>query len=208
MQSKFFRFRVHAFILGLAGLLLAACVSPTTLINTWRDSAYREPPFKRVLVIGFGEDGANRRVFEDEFSRSLVAAGVAAIPSYTLGSGVSETDLIKVKEMVARSGADGVLTTRLIGVDKRVNVFPGQVMVMPAAGYRRSFYGYYSSAMVMPPSTYNYDVVTLETNLWHVVGESLVWSGTTETFAPEDARKSSAEFAGVIVRALRGQGLL
>jgi hypothetical protein len=208
MLSRHFHLRLRAFALGVAGLLLAACVSPTTLINTWRDNDHREPPFKRVLVIGFGEDGANRRVFEDEFSRSLLAAGVTAIPSYTLGSGVSETDLAKVKEMVARSGADGVLTTRLIGVDKRVNVFPGQVMVMPAAGYRRSFYGYYSSAMVMPPSTYNYDVVTLETNLWHVVGESLVWSGTTETFAPEDARKSSAEFAGVIVHALRGQGLL
>ncbi|MDQ5915470.1 MAG: hypothetical protein QG584_1361 [Pseudomonadota bacterium] len=192
----------------LIGLLLAACSAQTQLTNTWRDTEFRGMPFKRVLVIGFGEDGANRRVFEDEFSKSLQAAGVSAIPSYTLGSGVSETDIEKVKAMVARSGADGVLTTRLVGIDKRVNVYPGQVMVMPAVGYRRGFYNYYSSAMVMPPSTYNYEVVTLETNLWQVVGEHLVWSGTTETFAPEDARKSSAEFARVIVGALRGQGLL
>ena len=192
----------------LIGLLLAACSAQTQLTNTWRDTEFRGMPFKRVLVIGFGEDGANRRVFEDEFSKSLQAAGVSAIPSYTLGSGVSETDIEKVKAMVARSGADGVLTTRLVGIDKRVNVYPGQVMVMPAVGYRRGFYNYYSSAMVMPPSTYNYEVVTLETNLWQVVGEHLVWSGTTETFAPEDARKSSAEFAKVIVGALRGQGLL
>ncbi|MDQ5945250.1 MAG: hypothetical protein QG592_170 [Pseudomonadota bacterium] len=192
----------------LIGLLLAACSAQTQLTNTWRDTEFRGVPFKRVLVIGFGEDGANRRVFEDEFSKSLQAAGVSAIPSYTLGSGVSETDIEKVKAMVARSGADGVLTTRLVGIDKRVNVYPGQVMVMPAVGYRRGFYNYYSSAMVMPPSTYNYEVVTLETNLWQVVGEHLVWSGTTETFAPEDARKSSAEFARVIVGALRGQGLL
>jgi hypothetical protein len=192
----------------LIGLLLAACSAQTQLTNTWRDTEFRGVPFKRVLVIGFGEDGANRRVFEDEFSKSLQAAGVSAIPSYTLGSGVSETDIEKVKAMVERSGADGVLTTRLVGIDKRVNVYPGQVMVMPAVGYRRGFYNYYSSAMVMPPSTYNYEVVTLETNLWQVVGEHLVWSGTTETFAPEDARKSSAEFARVIVGALRGQGLL
>lgn len=189
-------------------LLLAACAAQTKLTNTWRDSEFQGAPFKRVLVIGFGEDGANRRVFEDEFSKSLQAAGVSAIPSYTLGAGVSEADIEKVKAMVARSGADGVLTTRLVGIDKRVNVYPGQVMVMPAVGYRRGFYNYYSSVMVTPPTTYNYDVVTLETNLWQVVGEHLIWSGTTETFAPEDARKSSAEFARVIVGALRGQGLL
>jgi hypothetical protein len=189
-------------------LLLAACAAQTKLTNTWRDSEFQGAPFKRVLVIGFGDDGANRRVFEDEFSKSLQAAGVSAIPSYTLGSGVSEADIEKVKAMVTRSGADGVLTTRLVGIDKRVNVYPGQVMVMPSVGYRRGFYSYYSSAMVTPPTTYNYDVVTLETNLWQVVGEHLIWSGTTETFAPEDARKSSAEFARVIVGALRGQGLL
>jgi hypothetical protein len=192
----------------LACLLLAACSAQTQLTNTWRDTEFRGVPFKRVLVIGFGEDGANRRVFEDEFSKRLQAAGVSAIPSYTQGSGVSEADLEKVKAMVARSGADGVLTTRLVGIDKRVNVYPGQVMVMPALGYRRGFYNYYSSVVVMPPSTYNYEVVTLETNLWRVVGESLVWSGTTETFAADDARKSAAEFASVIVGALRGQGLL
>ena len=85
----------------LIGLLLAACSAQTQLTNTWRDTEFRGVPFKRVLVIGFGEDGANRRVFEDEFSKSLQAAGVSAIPSYTLGSGVSETDIEKVKAMVA-----------------------------------------------------------------------------------------------------------
>ena len=48
--------------------------------------------------------------------------------------------------------------------------------------------------------------MTLETNLWQVVGEHLVWSGTTESFAPSDAREASATFADVIVK--RGQGLL
>jgi hypothetical protein len=192
----------------LAAAALLACAAQTRLTQTWKETAFHGGPFKRVLVIGFGQDGATRRIFEDEFAGRLQAAGVAAIPSYTLAPGVNETDLSIVKDMVARSGADGVLTTRLVGIDKRVNVHPGQVIVTPVLGYRRNFYGYYSSTMVIPPSTYQYEVVTLETNLWQIAGESLVWSGTTETFAPDDVRESSVEFAGVIINALRGQGLL
>lgn len=195
-------------VLVLATLLLTACAGNTQITNTWRDTEFSGSRFQRVLVMGFGEDGANRRVFEDQFVRTLLAAGVSAIPSYTFVSGLTETDLPRVKEAVAKSGADGVLTTRLVGVDKRVAVYPGQPVFVPAVGYRRGFYRYYTSVMVTPPTTYNYEVVTLETNLWQAVGEHLVWSGTTESFAPENAREISEELADVIVKALRAQGLL
>lgn len=195
-------------LLALLMLLVSACATNTRITNSWRDADYAGERFQRVLVMGFGEDGANRRVFEDQFVRTLQAAGVTAIPSYSLVSGLSESDLPAVKAAVARSGADGVLTTRLVGVDKRIAVYPSQPVIYPYVGYRRGFYGYYSSVMVAPPTTYNYEIVTLETNLWQVVGEHLVWSGTTESFAPSDAREASATFADVIVKALRGQGLL
>lgn len=192
----------------LIALLLGACASPTRITNSWRDAAYHGPRFQRVLVMGSGDDGASRRVFEDQFVRQLQAAGVAAIASYTLVSGLAESDLPRVREAVGKSGADCVLTTRLVGVERRVGVYPAQPMLMPTVGFRRGFYGYYSSVMVMPPSTYNYEVVTLETNLWQVPGESLLWSATTESFAPEDAAKGAASLARVVIEALRGQGFL
>ena len=199
-------------LLAVAALLLSACATPTRLSNSWRDATYAGTPFRHVLVLGFGADGATRRVFEDEFARSLQVAGVTATPSYTLESGVSESDVEKVRDLVKRSGADGVLTTRLIGLDKHTNVMPGQVMMVPTVVYRRGlygYYGYYSTPMLVqtPPSTYQYEVLTLETNLWQVIGEHLVWSGTTETFAPENTRKTAQELAQVVVKTLRAQGL-
>lgn len=190
--------------------LLAACAVQTKLVDTWLDEDYRGPKLKRVLVIGFGEDGAARRIFEDEFARALRAAGLEAVVSFELSSGFSETDLDKVRDMVRRSRADGALTTRLIGIDRRVSYGPSEVVVMPPAGYRRGFYGYYSSAVIVNSATaaYNYDVVKLETNLWQVAGEHLLWSGTTEIFAPENVRDASAGFAKVVVDALRSRGLI
>ena len=189
-------------------VILSACATNTRITNSWHEADYAGGRFQRVVVMGFGDDGAIRRVFEDQFVRTLQAAGVTAIPSYSLVPGLSESDLPAVREAVARTGADGVLTTRLVGVDKRVSVYPSQPMVPPYVGYRRGFYSYYSSVMMAPPSAYNYDVVTLETTLWQVVGEHLVWSGTTESFAPTDVKEASATFADVIVKALRAQGLL
>lgn len=199
--------RIRCLLLVLCTASLAGCATNTRITNSWLDPEQAAGRFQRVLVMGFGEDGASRRVFEDSFVSTLQAAGVAAIASYTLVSGLAESDLPRVQDAVAKSGADGVLTTRLVGVDKRVSVHPAQPVFVPAVSYRRGFSGYYSSVIMMPPSTYNYEVVTLETNLWRTVGERLVWSGTTESLAEDDARQASATFADVIVKALRAQGL-
>jgi len=189
-------------------VLLAACVDSVAIRQSWRDTAYAGPRFERLLVVGFGEDGASRRVFEDEFVRALRAAGVAATASYTLVPGLSGSDLPKVREALTRSGADAVLATRLVGVDKRMHVHPAQPVFVPSIGYRRGFYGYYSAVIVSPPTTYQYEIVTLETSLWNAKGDALVWSGTSESFAPDDARLAAGELARTVIAALRGQGLL
>jgi hypothetical protein len=58
--------------------------------------------------------------------------------------------------------------------------------------------GYYE-----PPTVYQYDVVTAETSLYSPPQSTLVWSGTTETFSPKDVKKETAEFAEIIIGALR-----
>lgn len=202
--------RLRTFVFVAAAALIAACATPTRLVDSWADGDYRGAPFRRLLVMGFGEDGAGRRLFEDEFVRALKAQGVDAVPSYALGSGVRETDLDKVRELVARSAADGVLTSRLVGVERRTAVIPGQVTVVPTIAYRKGFYGYYSTAVLMqtPPTTHHYEVVRLETNLWQVIGERLVWSGATESSDPEEAHRGSRSLAETVVRALRERGLI
>lgn len=202
--------KIRAFFVMAAVLLLTACATPIRLTNIWQDKEFRGVPFRHVLVVGFGEDGASRRLFEDGFVQALKAAGVMATPVYTLEAGMHESDPAKVRGLAARVGADAVLTTRLVGVDRRTMTTPGQLMVMPSVAYRRGFHGYYSSAIVMqtPPAVHHYEVVTLESSLWRGTGDSLVWSGTSERLTPEDAKAAAAELARAIIEALRGQGLL
>lgn len=194
--------------LGVIVGLLVACAAQTRFTNAWRDPAYVGQRFSRLMVIGFGDDGASRRVFEDGFVRSLQAAGIPAVASYTLLPGLGGSDWPRMRDAVGTAGVDGVLTIRMVGVEKWTNVTPAQFVTMPIVSPRRGLSGYYSAFMVTPPMAQTYDVMTLETSLWKVPGESLVWSGTSETFAPRDLKDMAVGLAQEMVRTLRGLGLL
>ncbi|MFZ5558409.1 MAG: hypothetical protein ACOZDY_17105 [Pseudomonadota bacterium] len=192
-----------------AAALMAGCAS-TQFTNIWKDPNYVGGPFKKIVVMGVSGEDARRRTFEDIFTAKLRAAGVEAVPSYTLVPENGKVDKERLRAAVQKAGADGALVTRLVSIDHETRYSPGYVSVVPAVGYYRDFYGYYSSAWTYytPPQVYQYDVVTLETNLWDVTKESLVWSATTETFAPGEFRREVAAFSDLVVGALREKRLI
>ena len=63
--------------------------------------------------------------------------------------------------------------------------------------------GYYD-----PPQVYAYDVVTAETNVFDAATDTLIWSGTTETFPPRNVKKDIARFAAVIINALMASHII
>jgi hypothetical protein len=113
----------------------------------------------------------------------------------------------RLAQAVSASGADGVLVTRLVRVNRETQIYPGTYAGPPFMG----FYGFYSSAWVGfydPPQVYTYDVVTSETSLIDAKVDRVIWSGTTETFSPREVRKDTQEFASLIIKALADQGLI
>ncbi len=187
-------------------VLLAACAS-TSLVNQWKSPSYSGAPLTKILVVGVSRQPSVRRVFEDEFVAQLRAAGVEAIPSYTLLPQDGPVEQSALEEAVTKSGAQAVLVTRLVRREQKTQVTGGFYQPAPALG----FYGWYSSAWMgyyEPPTVYRYDVVTAETSLYRPDQAQPVWSGTTETTAPEDVRKETAGFAKVIIRALRTQHII
>jgi hypothetical protein len=192
--------RAATLLLGTLLLVGAGCAS-TTLTSVWRDPSYKGAPLRRVLVMGISEETGIRRIFEDEFSAKLRSVGVEAVPSYTLIPRDGPAERAVLDAAIEKAGAQGVLITRLLRIERRTNYAPGYVWGVPAVGYYRNFHGYYSSAWVhyAPPQAYDYDIVALETNLWSPRQGELIWSGITESFAPSNVRQSTREFADVII---------
>lgn len=196
-----------ASLLGFA--LLAACAA-TTIKSEWKADDDTGPALKKILVVGVTERDDVRRVFEHEFAAALEARGTDAVPSYTTAADGAPESAEQLRAAVAETGADGVLLTRLVKVDKQMQ---RSSYAPPVAGpINYSVYGYYPQVWVGfydPPRASSYDVVVLETRLYRVSSEKLVWAGGTETFSPSsDMRKEVKAFSKVIIDALAKAKLL
>ena len=193
--------------LFLAGsMVLTGCAS-TSMVEQWKSPEFKGPPLTKIMVMGVSTQPGPRRIFEDEFSAALKAAGVQAVPSYTVIPQDGQAEQAVLEKALQELGADGVLVTRLVGREQKTQVSPGFYQPVPAMG----FYGWYSSAWVgyyEPPTVYQYDVVTADTSVYGVNAGTLLWSGTTETFSPTDVAKETRGFAKIIIDALKKSGVI
>jgi hypothetical protein len=193
-------------ILVVAAVAFGGCAS-TSLVSQWKSPAFSGPPLKKVLVVGVSSQPGPRRIFEDEFSAALKAAGVSAVPSYTVIPQDGQAEQAVLDQAVKDVGAEGVLITRLVSREQKTEVTPGFYQPVPTMG----MYGWYSSAWVgyyEPPTVYQYDVVTADTSVYSVNAGTLLWSGTTETFSPTDVAKETRGFAKIIIGALKKEGII
>jgi hypothetical protein len=202
------RRRIAAAILPV--LLLAACVTSTKLVNVWEDPAYAGGPLKKIIVLGLGGEGATSQTFEDIFAAELKRRGVDAVPGYTLLPRDQQPSREAMEQAAKNAGADGFLVARLVKTQKEKQYTPGySPAVVPGVGYYNNFYGYYSAAVTYsPPVAYEYELVTVETNLWDVRTGKLVWAGTTQTFAPGSVNQEAPGFAKLIINALAERKLI
>jgi hypothetical protein len=200
--------RLAAAVLPL--LLLAACASSTKLVNVWQDPGYSGGPLKKIIVMGLGSEGVTSQTFEDIFAAELKRRGVEGIPGHTLFPQDRQPSREAIEQTAKNIGADGILVARLVKTDKETQYNPGySPSVPPGLGYYNNFYGYYSAAVTYtPPTSYQYEVVTIETNLWDVRTDKLVWAGTTQTFAPGSVKQEAPGFAQLIINALAERKLI
>ena len=189
-----------------AALLLGGCAA-TQIIDQWSNPSYPAASFKRILVIGVSKQTSIRRNFEDEFVAQLRAAGADAVPSYEFTPEDGPVEESRLARAVKQAGADAVITTRLVRVERKAEYIPGTYGPYPGFG----FYRWYSSAWVgfyEPPRLRFYDIYISETSLYDVRNDRLVWSGIAKTTQLGDIRQETKEFVEVVIAALREKNLL
>ena len=191
----------------IASLAVTGCATKQ-IISQWSNPAYTLSPFKRILVIGITDHTAIRRNFEDEFTTELKAAGVDALPSYRYFPENGKVAEARLKEAVRKSGADAVMMTKLLRVEKRAEVSPGYYDSFPAFG----LYGWYSSAwyggFYTPPRVYLYPVFFSETTMYDVARDEVIWTGTIRTIDPENVNNAIEDYVETVVAALKEKNLL
>jgi hypothetical protein len=185
----------------VVALVLSGCAT-FSVTNEWKDPGWSGPPASNILVIGVARSDTMRRLFEDTFARDLSSAGVRAEASYAaIPSGHDGS--AKLGDVVRRTGSDAVLVTRIQRVEDRINVTP----TGPGPGYG-GFYGWYGGAWDNTPEVAQTTVVTLETSLWDVRSQKLVWTVTTQGLASNDIPKATNELSKTLIPKMKADGVI
>jgi len=184
-------------------LMLVSCGGRTKLNETWKDPAFKDGPVSNILVIGITENERVRRTFEKKFVKALKAASAQAFSSYAVlhinGKLQKEHVLTAVREV----GADAVLITSLVNVDE-TEVFYRP----PPIGYY-DYYGRLYGVVVQQNAMIGVDVnVVLNTSLYDVDTEKLIWSTLAETKKAKSKKELLEQLIAAVIKKLRQEKLL
>jgi hypothetical protein len=194
-------------LLLMLSFLLSGCAS-VSLVNTMRDKGVAAKQYRKVLVVGVASNPQMRQVFEEVFASKVTKKGIAGIPSYTI-TGVNEKpSRASLEEAVKKTGADGVITTRIVGMKKDTEAHAGFIMTDRGA---TDFYGVpvtYATFVGQPVEVTLSTEAAIETNLFDSGSGRMVWSGTSSAVNPEGIVKITGELADAVIKSMAKDGLL
>jgi hypothetical protein len=184
-------------------LVLFGCAS-TKMKASWKDPQAGPIQVNKVIAFFFSDDAKMRRAAENELVRQMKRTqGVAA---HTLIPEVEYEDLGKVREAIQSQGFDGAVIMRLIGAEENRMWVPGRYV-----GSYYTFNGYYNyawSSAYTPGYLKTDQYVYVETNLYSLTEDKLIWSGLSETINPRSAANLVDDVARAVVKDLKAKGLV
>lgn len=149
-------------------------------------------------------DESNRRVAEDKLV-SLMRT--KAVQSYSyLGELPQNIDGTRLAEAMKADGYDAILIMRLAKQEKEVSYVPGSY---PSSYYSPwGYYGYarpyYGDPGYIRTDNYYY----VETNLYDLTSNKLIWSGMTSTWEPSNVPGAVEDIANAVHREMIEKGFL
>lgn len=194
------------FALAFFAVSLLSCGPSTQIEQSWKDPATTTTldQYSKILVVVFAKDETTRRKAEEQFVALMRGKGVA---SYSYKVMVDKGgDAAAVTSAVIADGFDCATVTRLVDKEKETSYVPGTT-----TGYYGGFRGYYGYGYggYSSPGYYVEDkVYTIETNVYDLKKDKLVWSAVTKTTNPGKMDKEFNIYADVLAGQMRKDGFL
>ena len=193
---------------------LSSC-SASRLLSTWESENIQQLDISKILVIGVSREETKRRIYEDTFTDSLLAIDVDAVPSYTTSKEPIEPTEKHLREVIKSSGCDSVLITHVVGSsEKEYAQRYSRTMGTndyDYYGYNRGLYGYYPyiyRSVYRGVSYTSTTKVILETSLYDVHTEKLIWSARSESIDPVMTRKYYQKLINLFLNDLKTKQIL
>jgi len=205
--------KTKSFLIGIvSSFLLLACSTSTRITDIYKNSAVTPKRYQTILIIAMTSHANAKAVIESNLAEAASMHGYKAIKSTDVFKKTFTKDESQNKDLVMKTvrdlHADAIFTVTLVDKTSETRYVPGSgpYMPYPAFGWYGNFWSYYSHWY---PITYNPGYYTtdkmyyLESNLYDVSSEQLLWSVQSETINPSSLDDFSKSYTKALVKALK-----
>ena len=198
-------------VAALAVLVIASTLleAKTKFQSVWKspDAASVSFAGQKVAALVIDKDDSLRVSGEEALVRELTARGMQGVASYRMVPKEELQSADKARVWFEKAGVQGVVAFRVVNDQRRKTYVPG---TWTSASYTSlwGYYGYGWGAVYDPGYTRDERIVSLETLVFSVPKNTLVWAGLSETENPKDGQKVVTDVVKEAVNEMRKQGLL
>jgi hypothetical protein len=194
----------------MALLALPVAGAGQSFTATWKNPAAGSISYAGRKIVGLivSDDMPLRQSTEEALARELTARGVKGIPAYQMIPKEEVRDKDRAKAWFERTDTAAVVIMRLVDMSKETRP---TVVAWESAPYYGSLWGYYPYAwgatIDLSPNKTTV-TVAVETLVFDVAGNRLLWAGTSETTNPKGAQELVKKLVNASAEQMRKDGLI
>lgn len=200
------RIAITGILIIASALLTLSCASMRTT-DTWKDSAFTGPAYKKIMVVALTKRSDLRQPVEDEFSRQLKARGIESATCYECIPDVEKINREELAKVSAGMGIEAYLVVGVLRTDTRIESFRSS-SPPPSASLGRDSMLDMQWGSPDPPLSKRSEVSTLESRLFDAKTAKLVWRSTVESINPAGDGSGISRFVRTVLTALDDEKLI
>jgi hypothetical protein len=171
--------------------------SSTTFVSSWKSPSAQPMHVSgaKVAAVVLMSDLPSRRVAEDKLASELTARGAEGVPMYRIMDQDDIDDEAIARETLDQANIAGVVVMHPMGTQQEAKASDTYGKA-PYNTYWSGYYAYgWASPWAEPEASYE-TVVSVETLIYSLRQNQLVWAGTSKTTNPASLTDLIAELAG------------
>ena len=199
--------RVLLVAVPAALLAVAVLTAAPEFKSVWRSPDAAQVSFagKKVAALVITQDDSLRMSGEESLVRELTARGMQAVATYRMAPKEELQSADRARGWFERANVDGVVALRPVSSEKRIS-YNDSLWMSPSYNTFWGYYGYGYSSVVVIGGASRDTVITVESLIFSVPRNQLLWAAVSETRNPKTLQKFIEDLVKESVKELQKQG--
>ena len=204
---------IQRFTLVVTCALVCACAT-TAFDTTWKspDAKPLHLRGRTIVAVFVSHDPLLRRLAEDAMAREIGDRGAVGVAAYTFLSDAEVRDVDVARAKAEERGFAAAAVMRIVGSETHyARVRPPHVVIWMHPPYRRfwrDYWGWGWGTVWAPGYLREERLLKVETLLYSLEDDELVWAGVSRTFEPLRVESFVADMAIAVSEQLARDGLI